>query len=212
MIKNVYFVKPLSGSGKGVLALHAWWGLNAFMRGFCDRLAGEGFTVLAPDLYHGAIANTIPEAEKLRSKLKRQAASQAIHQAAERLRQETGEGQEGIGVVGFSLGGYWALWLAEQPASAVLATVVFYGTRSGDYRESRSAFQVHLAESDPYVSASGVKALHKCLKAAGRTAEFHSYPGTSHWFFEDDRTDAYQNEAADLAWKRTHEFLQGSLK
>ena len=58
---ELYWAKPASETGKGVLVLHAWWGLNAFIKGFCDRLSGEGFTVLAPDLYHGEEAAKKPE-------------------------------------------------------------------------------------------------------------------------------------------------------
>ena len=37
---------------------------------------------------------------------------------------------------------------------------------------------------------------------------FHRYPGTGHWFFEADRTQAYNQAAADLAWERTLAFLK----
>lgn len=203
-----YLAWPAAGMGPGVLALHAWWGLTPFFRGFCDRLALEGLVVLAPDLYHGATAATIEQAEKLRGKLKRESAMRDITQAVEQLQVVVGEGHATIGVVGFSLGGYHALWLAEQASCPVAATVVFYGSRAGEYTTSRSAFQFHLAETDPYVSASGLKAMQKSLKAAGREAEFYTYPGTSHWFFENDRPDAYKATEAEMAWDRMIGFLQ----
>ena len=64
-----FLASPPSGKGQGVLVLHAWWGLNDTIKDFCTRLSGEGFTTFAPDLYHGKLATTIPEAEALRDAL-----------------------------------------------------------------------------------------------------------------------------------------------
>lgn len=203
-----YLAQPKSGKGSGILVLHAWWGLNPFVKKFCDRLVKDGFIALAPDLYHGAVASTIADAKKLRGTLKRDVVAAEIAQAAAHLRALCGGNKRALGVVGFSLGGYWALWFAEQKASAVAATVAFYASRNGDYRDSSSAFQFHLAERDDYVAASGVKKLEKQLSAAGKDAEFFIYPGTSHWFFENDRAEAYNARAAKLAWSRTVAFLK----
>jgi carboxymethylenebutenolidase len=203
-----YLVRPNSGIGKGVLVIHAWWGLNQFFKDLCDRLAGEGFCVMAPDLYHGKTVATIDEAKKLRSKLKQETVAQEISQAADQLLQICCRAGQGLGVIGFSLGGYWGLWLAEQKASLVMATVVYYGMRNGDYSTSQSAFQFHLAEEDDYVATSGIKKLQKNLAAADKVAAFHTYPGTRHWFFESDSPEAYNPEAAQLSWNRSIEFLK----
>lgn len=222
--QSYYIARSRSGGGKGVLVLHAWWGLTPFFTGLCERLAYEGFTALAPDLYGSVTASTIAGAKLLRSKLKQTAVALQVAQAAQALHAACGGGESAIGVLGLSLGGYWGLWLAEQPRSAVpdahteekppqvAATVAFYATRNGDYSASASAFQFHLAERDDYVATSGVKKLQKSLQASGREAEFHTYPGTTHWFFESDRPDAYNAPAAALAWKRTVEFLNLHLK
>lgn len=206
-----YLAKPGSGSGRGIMVLPAWWGLTPFFTGLCDRLAGQGFVALAPDLYHGATANTIEEAKKLRSKLKQEIATQEILQAVEVLGTECQEREAGIGVVGFSLGGYYGLWLADQTPSPVIAAVIFYGTRNGNYAKSRSAFQFHYAETDEYVAVSAINKLQKTLKLSGKETEFYTYPGTTHWFFESDRPQAYQRDAAETAWNRTVHFLRKNL-
>src|SRR5690606_39283850 len=80
---NAYFA---NGGGAGVLVLHAWWGLNLFFKEFCDRLANEGFTVLAPDLRGGEIAQTIDEAKALMEKSDGQFVGDIVMAAKDYLR------------------------------------------------------------------------------------------------------------------------------
>jgi len=208
---DLYLALPPAGAGPGVLVLHAWWGLNAFFRGVCDRLAQEGFVVAAPDLFEGQTAATIAEAERLRGAPKREPIYKTLTRAAGQLAAHPAVRGPAIGVAGFSMGAHWAFWLAQQPELPVGAVAAFYGARAGDYVDSRAAFLGHFAEIDPYVSEAALKKLRKALAAAGRPVQFHVYPGTGHWFFESDRPEAYRAEAADLAWQRTVLFLRERL-
>jgi carboxymethylenebutenolidase len=117
-----------------------------------------------------------------------------------------------IAVVGFSMGGHWAFWLAQRPELPIVATTAFYAVRNGDYSKSASSFLGHFAETDEWVSAAGARKLRRSLEKAGREFTFHTYPGTSHWFFEQDRTDVFNPEASELAWNRTIEFTNKALK
>lgn len=199
---------PATGKGPGVLILHAWWGLNPFFRDLCKRIAGQGFIAFAPDLYHGKIAHTINEATQLRSKLKQKEAFTEIVTAAETLSNLEAVTNKSIAVIGFSLGARFALELSVAKPEIVRTVVTFYGNCSLDYSPARAAYLGHFAETDEWVAASGVKKLERTLRTAGRPVTFYTYPGTGHWFFEQDRSDAFNAPAAQLAWERTVEFLK----
>lgn len=204
-------VPAAGGTGYGILVIHAWWGLNGFFKGVCDRLAGEGLVALAPDLFEGQVVTTPAAAKKLRASPKREPTYRTLLRAIETLQAHPAVRGPTIGVVGFSMGGHWALWLSQRADLPIAATGTYYGARSGDYSQSRSAFLGHFAERDEWVSDAALKKLKTSLAAAGRDAALHVYPGTGHWFAEADRTDAYQPQAADLAWQRTVRYLQKQL-
>jgi carboxymethylenebutenolidase len=206
-----YLALPPGGSGPGVLVLHAWWGLNANFQGLCDRLAAEGFVALAPDLYHGALAATIAEAEQLREAFDEAAAHPEVLAAAQVLRDHPAVRGAGLGAIGFSLGGYFALWLADERPADIKAVVLFYGAGPIDNVTAQAAFLGHFAEKDDYEDAEYIAAMEEALRGAGLDVTFHTYPGTGHWFFEADRPDAYNAEAAALAWERTRAFLHQHL-
>ena len=191
--------------------LHAWWGLNDSVKTFCSRLAESGFTAFAADLYHGQIATTIPEAEKLRDAMDIQQARADIAEAVIFLSQRAAHADQGLAVIGFSLGAYFALALSAAQPKLIRSAVVFYGTGPVDFSTSQAAYLAHFAEKDVFESNAEVTALEQSMRAAGRPVTFHHYPGTGHWFFEPDRTDAYNAAAASLAWERTLAFLKNTL-
>jgi carboxymethylenebutenolidase len=203
-----YLAVPPTGAGPGVLVLHAWWGLNDTLKAFCTRLAGSGFVAFAPDLYHGKVADTIPGAEALGKALDANylQAKADIADATSFLTDRVG--QADLAVIGFSLGAYYALDLAAADAEHIRSVVLFYGTGGGDFSASRATYLGHFAENDEFEPPSNVDSLEKSLRNAGRPVTFYRYPGTGHWFFEPDRTDAYNPLAAALAWDRTLTFLK----
>lgn len=206
-----YLAIPPGGNGRGVLVLHAWWGLNDFFRAFCDRLAQAGFVALAPDLFGGKIARTVEEAEQHMSQWNEaQDVPPILLPAIDNLSQLQAATGHGLAVIGFSLGAYWALWLAQKKPELIRSVTLFYGTNGGegDFSQSQAAFQGHFAENDPYEPPASVDSLEALLKRAGRPVTFYRYPGTGHWFFETDRPQAYDAAAAALAWERTLAFLR----
>jgi carboxymethylenebutenolidase len=205
-----YLSLPKNGAGAGVLVLHAWWGLNDTFRHFCDRLAGEGFVTLAPDLYDGAVASTRADAERLMRQMDKAAARKTLNVAIKDLAAHPSVNQPGLGVVGFSMGGYYALGMACQKPKQIAAAVTFYGSGRGKFAEAQAAFLGHFAAEDEFEPAEDVHQLEQFIRQAGKTTTFYTYPGTKHWFFEADRPE-YDPAAAQLAWERTVAFLHQEL-
>ena len=216
-----YFATPAMGSGPGVIVLHAWWGLTEPFRQTCDRLAEAGFVALAPDLYRGKTTASVEEADALAGALNQEEerVQGDITGAVRFLRQQGTPGSVApdahgaLGVIGFSLGGAYAFDLSVTRAEEIAAVVTFYATYTGpDYSAARASYLCHFAERDPFEPAESVAELEQALREAGRQATFYTYPGTTHWFFEANRPDAYDAAAAALAWERTLAFLNAELR
>jgi carboxymethylenebutenolidase len=207
-----FLAVPPTGKGSGVLVLHAWWGLNDTIKAFCTQLAESGFVAFAPDLYHGKVADNITDAEVLGSALDSNflQAKAEIAEATTFLSERVGQAGQNLAVIAFSLGVYYALDLAAADPEQIRSVVIFYGTGDGDYSNSRAAYLGHFAENDEFEPQSNVDNLEESLRRAGRPVTFYRYPGTGHWFFEPDRSDAYDQAAAALAWERTLSFLKRS--
>ena len=207
-----FLAVPPTGKGPGVLVLHAGWGLNDTMKAFCTQLAEAGFVAFAPDLYHGQVADTIPAAETLGKALDANhlQAKAEIADATRFLDERVGQAERGLAVIGFSLGAYYALDLAAAAPEHIRSVVIFYGTGGGDCSNSRAAYLGHFAEKDEFEPQSNIDNLEESLRRAGRPVTFYRYSGTGHWFFEPDRSQAYNQAAASLAWDRTLAFLRRS--
>jgi len=209
---SAYVVAPDHGRpAPGVLVLHSWWGLTPFFRQVCDRLADEGFVALAPDL-HGddRTADTPEAAEALLGSTDPNVTAHLVLSSASALRGMPATVEGPIGVLGFSMGASWALWLSARAAELVAATAVYYGSQDIDFAGTRSAYLGHFADSDPFVDDDDLVLLEAGLHLLEAEVDFHRYPGTGHWFFESDRP-AFDPEAADLSWQRTVAFLHRHL-
>lgn len=205
-----YLSLPDARSGPGILVLHAWWGLTAHVKDVCDQLAGEGFVALAPDLFAGEVTTDVAESEQ---RLARADANELAHltrSSLQTLRDLPATADGPVGLLGFSMGASMALWLAARVPDAVAATVVYYGGQDIDMAEATSAFLGHYAEDDPYVDDDGLALLEAELHLDDLEVSFHRYPGTRHWFAENDRPE-HDPEAAERAWQHTVDFLKSHL-
>jgi carboxymethylenebutenolidase len=203
---RVYEAGDVAG-GVGVVVLHPWWGLNADVLAFADRLAAAGYAVAAPDLYHGDVVDTVETADERVGRLDGKEASGIVAATVEDLAARLGT-RARVGVLGFSLGASFAV-AARHPA--IRAMALYYGTGDPGHAAGTAPVLGHFAERDPYEDDAWVAQFEGALRAQGRDVVFHHYPGTGHWFAEPSR-DAYRAAAAELALERTLAFLERALR
>lgn len=202
------------GSGPGVLVLQEWWGLVPHIKDVVDRIAGEGFVALAPDLYHGESSTEPDGAGKLMMGLNLATAAKDLSGAIDVLQERSG--RTGIGVVGYCMGGGLALVAACQRPDAVKAAAPYYGvipwpSAQPDWSTLTAKVVGEYAEHDDFASPAAAAALQEQLRGLGRDATLHVHPGTQHAFFNDTRSDVYDAAASATAWARTLELFRTAL-
>jgi len=207
-----HLATPAAGKGPGVLVIQEWWGLVPHIKNVCDRFAAEGFSALAPDMYHGKTADEPDGAGKLFMALNIGQAEKDLRGAAAFLAQHSSTAK--LGAVGFCMGGQLALFAATVNPS-VGATVNFYGIHPNvkpDYSKLSGPVLGLFAEKDTFVTPQTARDVDAAIKQAGKSSEIHIYPNVDHAFFNDENTAAYNKASADDAWRRTLAFFRQHLK
>ena len=209
-----YLATPAGGSGPGVLVIQEWWGLVDHIKDICERFAREGFVALAPDLYHGKEAAEPDEAGKLMMALNLEQAAKDLSGAVDLLVQRSG--RDGIGVVGFCMGGGLALVVGTQRPDAVKAVVAYYGvipwpSAQPDWSKLDAKVQGHFAEKDAFFTPEKAQELENELKGLGKDVEFFVYKDVDHAFFNDTRPEVHDAETSQVAWDRTLAHFRAAL-
>src|SRR5947207_6813296 len=149
---SAYLATPPSGKGPGVLVIQEWWGLVRHIKNVCDRLAAEGLTALAPDMYHGKTADEPDGAGKLFMALNIAPAEKDLRGAAKSLAGQSSTTK--LGAVGFCMGGQLALFAGTVNGN-VGAVVDFYGIHPNvkpDYSKLSGPVLGLFAEKDGFVT------------------------------------------------------------
>ena len=197
----------------GIIMIHEWWGLNDNIRAMADRLAGEGYIVLAIDLFGGQTASDVPEARKLMLGVVNDARSARsnIRQAFDFLRGTAGAPE--VGSLGWCFGGGWSLNAAMLLGEDLEAAVIYYGEVTDEMEELGSIEAPILGlfgEADRGIPVDSVRSFEATLERLGKDHEIHIYPGAGHAFANPTGRN-YNPEFAEDAWQRTLEFLGQKL-
>ncbi|HEX5267547.1 MAG TPA: dienelactone hydrolase family protein [Acidimicrobiales bacterium] len=213
-----YLARPAGGSGPGLIVIQEWWGLDASLKEMADRLAAGGFVALAPDLYHGEVAghDEMDKAGQLMQSLPPDRAGRDMSGAVDYLAGRDDVTGDGIGVVGFCMGGMLTLVLTALRGDRVKAAVPFYGFPQGDTEPDWSGLTAsvrgHMAENDDFFSPDAARALESKLRGMGKDVEFTVHPGTGHAFMgPHNALGTLDEELAGKIWPGVLDFLHEKL-
>lgn len=204
--------EPALGSGPGVLVLHSGRGLTDFVNGLCGRLARQGFVAMAVDLFDGETPETVEEATQVKEALDTKSTKRLLQDSATFLRDYDAVSRREIGILGLGYGAEWACWLASDMPDVIGSIVLFYGYRDVHWETVTAPVLGHFAEIDHEIPVSRVNDIREEVWAAGVHTDFFVYSGTEPSFFEQDSSARYSPQAANLAWERTVEFLDRTLR
>lgn len=223
---------PARGGGAvpGVVVIHDVWGLGAHYRDLAGRFAKAGFAALAVNLYRDLGDTKITDPGAWMRDLSDPAMLGHVEAAVGRLAEDPLTRGHGVAVVGFCMGGTYAL-MAGCVLDDVAAVVPFYGLLSHDHgllhsdagldpakkprsplamaAELRCPLLGFFGADDPYVPLDDVEQLRGRLATSGQAdTELVVVEGAGHAFMNDTRAEAYRPEAARAAWDRTIAFLR----
>ena len=207
---SAYMALPKAGKGAGVVVLQEIFGVTASMKKICDFLAKRQFTVICPDLFWSAEADTnlsestdVETARTLRMKMNDIGAAVAFlrkHPAC------TGD----VGVVGYCWGGLLSFLTAadEKPDAAV----AYYGVGIEKHLDKVAKLScpllMHYGGQDAYAGPEVVAQVKDALK--DKDAKIFEYPEAGHAFARPDGAH-FHPRSADVADMRTLSFLVETL-
>ena len=212
-----YYVRPEEAGEPlpGILAIHEWWGLNENIEAMARRLAGEGYQVLAVDLYGGQIADTPEEAKQLVGQVTANpfAAEANISKAYDYLVSE--QQATRVATIGWCFGGSWSLETALLFPQELDAAIIYYGGQIGEKTAAElSSLEMPIlgifGAEDTSIPLATVDEFAATLEELGKEAEIITYEAAGHAFANPSGQN-YVPEAAEAAWKKTTAFLNDHL-
>ncbi len=209
----------------GVVVIPDVWGLSDHQRDIARRLAGDGFAALAIDPYRKTGKGEIREPLAWIRTLSDPLVLATVQEAIDALAAHPAVAGRKVGVVGFCMGGQYAL-LAACSCRGLSGCVPFYGMvryESGlDPALKPRAPLDAIADlgcpllglygaEDAFIPVADVDELRRRLAASGKDFDVRLYPGAGHAFMNDTRPAAYRPEVAADAWRRLLAFLRERL-
>jgi carboxymethylenebutenolidase len=221
-----YYVKP-KGSGlfPPIIVMMEAFGLNNYIKSVCDRLVSSGYAVLAPDFYHGALF-PYTDLKGAVAKLKTIQDSVVMAEFGKGMEFLSGQSdlkKEGVGVLGFCMGGRFAFLANAVHANKVKATIAFYGggiaampdplgraSLLNQINKMNAPIMLMYGAEDQSITAAEHQRISLALSQAKKRYSLNVFPNSRHGFFS-DRRDSYNADASAEAWAMSLNFFDHYL-
>jgi carboxymethylenebutenolidase len=218
----VYFARPANVANPPViLVAQEIFGLHEYIRDVTRRLAHMGALAIAPDYYfRKGDLTKITQIQQLfplvNSKPDKELFSD-LDATVDWAKSQGGDTNR-LGIMGFCRGGR-TVWIYSSHNPNLKAGVAFYGTLADPENDiwPKNALSLAAEIKEPVLGLYGaedtgikveqVKDMEAKLKAAGKTAEFHIYPGAPHGFHADYR-ESYREQQAKEAWGELQKWFK----
>jgi carboxymethylenebutenolidase len=206
---TAYTAIPDSNTNKAVLVIQEYWGVNDHIKDVANRWAAEGFIAVVPDLYRGKVATNPADAAKMMQALQIDDGIDIIQTAMNKARDAYDLTHFGIN--GFCMGGTYSL-RAACLLEGLSASAPFYGDiPEEDILQKLTVPTIFVsATKDKWINPEKVAQLEDIT-------ERYELPITSvkyeadHAFFNNTRTDVYNETAARDAWALVTGFFNDRL-
>jgi carboxymethylenebutenolidase len=212
-VQAILYTPEGKGPFPGIVVVHEWWGLNDWIKEQGSKLADQGYVTLAIDLYRGKVATTPEQAHEI-MRIPEDRAKRDLHAAIVFLQAQPNVNKDRLGAIGWCMGGGYSLDVALQEPT-LKADVINYGHLATDpvaIMQINAAVLGNFGGKDQGITPDDVKKFEQQLKQDGKKVDFKIYPDAGHGFENPNNKDGYRAEDASDAWKRTTEFLAGTLK
>lgn len=209
-----YMARPATGgrNAPAIIVVHEWWGLNDNIKSVVDRYAGEGYVVLAVDLF-GRVATTPDTAMVLyQTAMKNVPAGEKNLAAA--VSYLKAQGATKIGSVGYCFGGHWSLRTGLVGGRDINAVVMYYGapiTEAAQLSRLNAPVLGLFGGLDRGIPVDSVRAMERALKGSGKTVTINVYADANHGF-SNPSGQAYNAAAATDAWEKSLAFFRAQLR
>lgn len=206
-----------AGTYPGLVLLHDWWGLTGQMKDLGARLACEGYMVILPNLYGRLGGMVTANDEVAAALLERQNDDQVItdiNSCCEYLNTRTTAKKNIHGVVGYGMGGSYALRFACH-RKRLRAAVSYYGKMVTPREVMKDLFSpvlYHQAGKGIWATEDDIEQLQSASVEYGKRIDIQCYPNAVHAFCNEMKPNAYDADSASLAWERTASFLKSCFQ